>query len=127
MSAFGHIDRLTDALSFHRARHAVLSGNIANVDTPGYRPFDLERSDAAAGATLAPTKTHAAHLGGPTGPNAVAVYDDSSALVGGDGNAVNLERELAKLDANRVRYGAVSEIVTRQLAMLRYAAGAGQG
>lgn len=32
---------LQEVLSFSQARHAVLAGNVANADTPGYRVRDL--------------------------------------------------------------------------------------
>ena len=38
-----------------------------------------------------------------------------------------LEKELAKIDANRVRYSASTELVSRRLALLRYAASDGNG
>ena len=53
------------------------------------------------------------------------VFDDGGALAGPDGNAVQLERELAKVDANRLRYATSSELVSRRMALLRYAAGDG--
>ena len=110
MADFGTIDQLGAAMTYHRERHAVLAGNIANLDTPGYKPLDLERRDSgAAGAS----------------PELVTTFEDGGALQGPDGNAVSLERELAKIDANRTRYVASGDLVTRQLAMMRYAAGDG--
>jgi flagellar basal body rod protein FlgB len=35
---------------------------------------------------------------------------------------VSLEREMSKLQANDLRYQGASKLVTRQLAMLKYAA-----
>jgi flagellar basal body rod protein FlgB len=102
-TAFGSVDHLGDVLAFERRRHAVLAGNIANVDTPGYQSLDLD----------------ATTVGGP----ARVVADPGP--MGADGNAVSLERELAKIDANRVRYAANAELASRRLALLRYAAGDG--
>ena len=36
---------LQQAVQFNQARHAVLAGNIANMDTPGYRVRDLSVED----------------------------------------------------------------------------------
>jgi flagellar basal-body rod protein FlgB len=119
---FGAVDHLASAMTFHRERHTVLAGNLANIDTPGYRPMDLAR--VATGDASTVTTTHAGHMGATSDPNVVA-FDDGGDLQGGDGNAVSLERELAKVDANRVRYGTSAELVSRRLAMLRYAAGDG--
>jgi flagellar basal body rod protein FlgB len=54
-------------------------------------------------------------------------FDDGGNTAGSDGNAVSLERELAKIDANRVRHSASAELASRRLALLRYAAGDGSG
>jgi flagellar basal-body rod protein FlgB len=117
------IDQLTGAMSYHRDRHAVLAGNVANLDTPGYRPADLERVAATAPGAMA--RTHGSHLAAQGAGERNLVFDDGGALVGPDGNAVALERELAKIDANRVRYSTSAELVSRRLALLRYAASDG--
>jgi flagellar basal-body rod protein FlgB len=122
---FAPIDSLAGAMTYHRARNTVLSGNLTNIDTPGFRPADLRRDVApAGGAMLVSEPGHVA--GGGTTAN-VVVFDDGGNLNGPDGNAVALEREMAKIDANRVRYNTSAELVTRRLAMLRYAAGDGVG
>jgi len=124
---FDSVDHLAGAMSFHRDRHAVLAGNVANLDTPGYRPADLERS-VRVGADGTMARTDPGHLdGSAVNAEGRVVIDDGGALAGPDGNAVQLERELAKIDANRVRYGTSAELVTRRLALLRYAAGDGNG
>ena len=125
MRIYDGVDQLTGAMTYHRDRHSVLAGNVANLDTPGYRPADLERQLGAASAG-AMTTTNAAHISAP-GASAEGrlVTDAGGALAGPDGNAVQLERELAKIDANRVRYATSAELVSRRLAMLRYAAGDG--
>ena len=124
---FAGIDQLSRAMSFHRDRHTVLAGNVANVDTPGYKPFDLER--VSEGTPTAPATTQKGHFGTLVESGSVVQsFDDSGeTTVGADGNAVNLERELAKIDANRVRYNAVGELVNRRIALLRYGATDGQG
>ncbi|MBP6634020.1 MAG: hypothetical protein KBG28_12580 [Kofleriaceae bacterium] len=119
------MNRLEGAMTFHRERHAVLAGNVANLDTPGYRPADLERAPTPAGAVTL-DQTRPGHLALPGGDAArVVTFDDGGALSGPDGNAVSLERELAKVDANRVRYATSTELVSRKAALLKYAAGDG--
>jgi flagellar basal-body rod protein FlgB len=117
------VDALQSALTYHRERHTVLAGNVANLDTPGFRPRDLERVTADAPEQLATTEP--GHIGTQTASDYVTSYDDGGALQGTDGNAVSLERELSKIDANRARYATAAELVSRRLAMLRYAAGDG--
>ncbi len=121
---YDSIDALTGAMSYHRGRHAVLAGNVANLDTPGYRPADLERQVGVA-APASMTRTNDAHRSAGPAAEGRLVFDDGGALVGPDGNAVALERELAKIDANRVRDSTSAELVSRRLALLRYAASDG--
>ncbi|HMG55231.1 MAG TPA: hypothetical protein VK601_17160 [Kofleriaceae bacterium] len=117
------VDTLQAALTYHRERHTVLAGNVANLDTPGYRPVDLERRTAGDPAALA--VTHEGHIAAPATTDFVTSFDDGGALQGSDGNSVSLERELSKIDANRTRYTTSAELVSRRLAVLRYAAGDG--
>jgi flagellar basal-body rod protein FlgB len=122
-SEFSTIDKLQAALTYHRERHTVLAGNIANLDTPGYRPHDLTRRTAVDGPAL--STTDAGHIGSAVTPDYVTSFDDGGQLQGSDGNAVSLERELAKIDANRARYSTAAELVSRRMALLKYAAGDG--
>ena len=117
------VDTLQAALTYHRERHTVLAGNIANLDTPGYRSVDLARRTAGDPANLA--VTHEGHIPAPATRDYVTSFDDGGALNSPDGNAVSLERELSKIDANGARYATATELVSRRLALLRYAAGDG--
>jgi len=131
MKVFDAVDRMQQAMTFHRDRHSVIAGNVANLDTPGYKPLDLERlpeGSAANAGSLA--KTNEGHIDGAAGSTtsvAARSFVDDNGIQSADGNAVNLEREMAKIDANRVRYSTTSELVSRRMALLRYAATDGQG
>ena len=125
-SMFGPIDSLAGAMTFYRARQSVLAGNLSNLETPGYRPADLER--VVTPASLTGAEAGPAGASGGTAPGEFQlVFDDGGQLSGPDGNAVALDREMAKMDANRVRYNTSTELVNRRLALLRYAAGDGVG
>lgn len=120
------VDSLEAALTYHRERHTVLASNIANLDTPGFRPQDLIRvapDDPAPLGVTAPGHLAGAATGDPAGWT--TAFDDGGALQSPDGNAVSLERELAKIDANRARYATAAELVSRRMALLKYAAGDG--
>lgn len=117
-------------MDYHLERHNVLSSNIAHVDTPGYRPKDLERLegfDAAMGVAL--RRTSDRHLAGAGGesPTVGRVFVDASAGAGNDGNYVSIDREASKVAANHLRYDVVSAIVQAELRQLRFAAGEGRG
>jgi len=122
---FAPVDTLERALTYHRERHDVLAGNVAHLSVPGYRPVDLARSPAPGAFEM--RRTDPRHLAAAGGNETTRLFDDGGNQAGPDGNAVVLEREMAKLDANRLRYGGSAELVTRRLALLRYAAGDGNG
>lgn len=103
---------LETAISMAHRRHTVLTGNIANVDTPHYVPRDIEfgsflrselerRPDASPG--MGPEATMRA--GGAVGP---------------DGNRVDLHTEMMRMASNRLFYEAATEMANRKLLMLRY-------
>jgi flagellar basal-body rod protein FlgB len=121
---FSTVDTLQSALTFHRERHSVLAGNVANLDTPGYKPLDLERSTSTEGTQLAVTQ-EGMIADAPGGAQMVRTFTDTDQMQNPDGNAVELEREMSKIDANRARYATSSELVSRRIALLRYAAGDG--
>jgi flagellar basal-body rod protein FlgB len=131
-SVFTSVDPLRAALDYHLDRQNVLASNVAHVDTPGYRPNDLERVDQTgftAALGLAMARTNEAHLLGgalDATPNG-RVFQDLSAGVGNDGNYVSLDREAAKLAANQLRYDTVSAIVSAELRQLSFAASDGKG
>ncbi len=115
-------------MSFHRDRHSVLAGNLANLDTPGYQPLDLARTvpDPSEVRPLFQTDGH--HLQPASlEPKITPILDNSNSGASGDGNGVNLELEMAKIAANRVRYTTATELVSRRLALIRYGATDGGG
>lgn len=127
---FSHVTPLGQALDFHLERHNLLAGNIANVETPNFKPKDLARSGDPQFANImevAMSRTHSGHLvAGASEPMVGKVFEDSSAGGGADGNFVSLDRESGKLAANRLRYDIVSVIVKSQLSGLLSAASDGK-
>jgi flagellar basal-body rod protein FlgB len=127
MKLLGTVDRLAVGLDYHQARHAVLTANLANVDTPQYRARDLERTDFEGALDIAMTATDASHIGvGRAGLQAKVIVDETTPA-DADGNAVSLDKETVKITANSVRYETISTLVQSQLAMMAYAATDGRG
>ncbi len=79
-------------------RQSVLSANIANADTPGYRPRDLGPFRARLEASLRPSlaRSHPGHATGRGGaPDAREDRRVGEAVP--DGNAVSLDREAMRI------------------------------
>ena len=123
---FAGMGALQRALDYHLQRHNVLTSNVANVDTPGFRPQELLRGGPTGllNSSLPLAETTEGHIASAPGTTADAYVaeEEKATPVGGDGNGVSLELEMSKLAANALRYQGAARLVTRQLAMLRYAA-----
>jgi flagellar basal-body rod protein FlgB len=130
---FSGISPLHYALDYHLERHNVLSSNVAHVDTPGYQPNDLARSDAVdfqnvLNVEMRRTNSlHAAAGADGGGVTAGTLFKDLSAGVGQDGNYVSLDREASKVAANQLRYDVVSAIVSAELRQLSFGASDAKG
>ena len=125
MSDIFQVGGFRRSLDYHAERHNVLSSNIANANTPGFRPQELLRDDEEAfGGTLALKRTEQAHFesNGVPAIHQTVISPDESRAGGLDGNTVALEREMSKLQANDLRYQGASKLVTRHLGLLKYAA-----
>lgn len=127
MKLFDSVSALHGGLDYHAARHAVLASNVAHVDTPGYRPVDLERRSAFSNALqIAMKATNPQHFGAAETRVEGRIVTDKNAPVGLDGNAVSLEREAIKVASNQLRYDAVASLVQNELANLAWAANDGK-
>jgi flagellar basal-body rod protein FlgB len=102
------LSTLERALDGRLARQGALSSNLANVDTPGFQPKDIDVNRVIDGAT----------------PEA-ALTSASGATAGIDGNAVDADRTLVALAENALQYGAAAKAAGKKLAILRYVASDG--
>jgi flagellar basal-body rod protein FlgB len=128
---------LERSLDVRLARHNVLAGNLANVDTPGYKPKDVDFVTAmSAAGSDGPGSIALTSPGHMASGGAMAIGGGDGDIpvreVGGeapslDGNAVDLDRTMASLAENGMQYGASARAASKKLAILRYAAGDGQG
>jgi flagellar basal-body rod protein FlgB len=133
INLFADLQPLHAALDYHLERHNVLSSNVAQIDTPGYRPRDLARvsaEDFGAMLSVAMSQTDPAHLTSAAElarSRAGRVFEDATAGAGADGNYVSLDRESAKLASNHMRYEVVSALAASELKGLMYAANDAKG
>lgn len=113
-------------------RQAVLGQNIANADTPRYRPQDLREGSferlargAAAEGRLAVRATHAAHLAARPGARLSLAAEDQrrSYEVTPDGNAVVLEEQMDKMARTALDHQLASNLYRKYVSMLRTAVG----
>lgn len=109
---------LERALDVRLARQNVLSGNLANANTPGYKPVDLDFGRAMA-------HLESAGEGASAASSVAALTTAAAASEGLDGNAVDLDRTMVDLAQNSLQYGASAKAAQKKLAILRYVASDG--
>jgi len=112
---------------WHQERQRLLAENVANADTPRFKPSDLaplrfEQRMAALDAPLALTRTQGGHVAGLPG-GAAFRPNQTSFAVRPSGNAVDLEEEMLKVGANQMDYQAVTTLYRRSLNLLKTALG----
>lgn len=111
-------------------RQEVLARNIANSDTPGYRPRDLKPL-AFSGLVAEPRRavgmvaTDASHLSGRRrDPAAFASRRDRAPYeTAPAGNAVVLEEQMAKVNETTVSHQLAAGLYRKHLAMIKTATG----
>ena len=131
MRILDSVEHLRASLDYHLARHNLLTANLAHVDTPGFKPVDLERSTSFEGALqTALATTQPGHIATPhssAGEGWKVVQDVSAQAAGPDGNGVSLDREAVKIATNQIRYDTLSSLTQNELSGLVWAANDGKG
>jgi flagellar basal-body rod protein FlgB len=120
----GLFDLMQQRLQWIGARQTVLARNLANADTPSYRPQDLVPfADhlTSPGVTLAVTNPN--HIGPE--PGSAALTTPGGAEHAPDGNAVSIEDQLMKVADTDNAQQLTSQLYTKYIAMYRVAIGKG--
>jgi flagellar basal-body rod protein FlgB len=103
------LEKYMDVLS---ARQKVITSNIANADTPGYKTRDLDFQSEFENALR----------GGEPRPVEVTGLRTQN-----DGNNVNLDRESRMLAENALRFSAASQLMRSRFRVLKEAIQEGKG
>ncbi len=106
------LDALAKSMTLRLKRHAAIASNIANADTPGYRPreVDFESELQKAVETKSPMKIDRVQ-------GDVFISDDG--LPRPDGNSVNLDKQMANLSENALIYNATAQFIGRKMSMIK--------
>ncbi len=119
----GLIERTLDMRS---ARQRMISSNIANEETPGYRAKDLHFQEALSSAVrgrppVSLVSTQVQHIG-HRGAGFERVTGRVAEVPAGDlpldANSVNMELELAKLSDNAMQYNSAATIMAMRMRQL---------
>jgi len=140
---------LTQALSGLTTRQAVISSNLANIDTPNYQAQSVDFETALSqeveamyspqGSALAPASGPSASMAlltsdprhfssiGTDGQGQATTTSTVNETLKNDGNTVDLDRTMVAMAENALQYGASAKAAGKKLAILRYVVSDGQG
>ncbi len=124
---------LNAAMNFRLENQNVISSNIANADTPGYKAQKLEFEDAlrnalAISGRLPMEATDADHfIKADPGHIDPEIYDNPNGVVNQDGNTVDRNVEQVELAGNQIQYDSAAELMRRKIALTKYSISEGGG
>ena len=109
---------LQSSISYAQLKHQVIAGNIANVDTPGYKAMNLQFENI-----LKDTLSDASKSCPQTLPEPVLVADTTNQQPRLDGNTVDPERQMASLTRNTISYNGFVQLLNAKFRILKTALG----
>jgi flagellar basal-body rod protein FlgB len=116
------VNVLHKALNISSDRQRVVASNIANVDTVGYKPTDIDFKKTLVNALETPqtfnlTHTHQNHIqqSGADNKSYVLEVDQSQSR-----EAVDIDREMTHLAENNLQYRTNLEMMLRKIGTIRY-------
>ena len=118
---------LRTRMQWHQERQRVLADNVANSDTPAFRPRDLvePKFDLAlpAAPTITLTRTDSSHQASPEADSTAFARTTSGFQIRPAGNAVSLEDEMMKIADNQMDFQTVSALYSKGLGLIKLAVG----
>jgi len=124
---------LQKALDASWTKNKVISNNIANVDTPGYKrqkvEFESYLAQAVDNKALKGTTTNEKHI--PVGVGSINrikidVKEDNSTTMRLDGNNIDIDSEMSDLAKNNIMYNVLTEKISGAFRNLRTAINEGR-
>lgn len=127
----GLFKAMTAKMGYLDQRQQVIAQNVANADTPGYRPHDLTKVDfgrvlqeATGGKVLRPEVTHERHMPAagevenPDERERKMTYEVAPA-----GNAVIIEEQMINAAKTTMDYNLMTTLYQKNIGMIRMAIG----
>ena len=122
------IPALGEVLNFAQARHTVLAGNIANVNTPGYRLRDLSPTEfqqrlkeAIAASRKASQPLSPGLACSEPGDPMRQVRASLENIVYHDDTNIDLEKQVAEMTKNQLLHNFALTVMTDQFQLLQTA------
>ena len=122
---------IKDALDFRAARQDMISSNIANADTPFYRPRDIRFEDALARKasdlqkketnTLALAQTNSKHIAQQEQESSYkpTLFFRDGHMARNDGNSVDLDVETTEMSKNSIMFNALVQANKKEASIFK--------
>ena len=122
-------DLLVKTAQLRSQKAEVIAGNIANLDTPGYKARGFKFADQLREASkistnsLTMTATNVNHFGCLSSINSIegSVTTKANPLGGLDDNSVNLDQEMADQAINHGAYDRAMQMLKSKMSILKNA------
>ena len=110
---------ISDALDYRAARQDMIASNIANADTPFYKPRDIRFEEALVAKKeallqenskqLAMAQTNAGHIAPQSETKSVkpTLYFRDGHMARNDGNSVDIDVETTEMSKNSIMFNAL--------------------
>ena len=122
------LQALKTRMQWHQSRQKLLAENVANADSPGFRPSDLKPpaigTSQPQGVALA--QTNAGHMGSSGQRGGFDATKAKRFEVTPNGNAVVLEDEMLKVAQNQSDYQLAASLYSKGLGLMKIAIGKGR-
>ena len=121
------IPALQEAMQFAQARHEVLAGNIANLDTPGYRVRDLspevfqERLKEAIEARETRNEPWSPGSTSTPGDPLNRVSESMRSILYHDDSNVGIEQQVTEMTKNQFLHNVAISVMSSQFRLLQTA------
>ena len=112
------ISEVAEHMNYRTYRQEVISSNIANMDTPGYKAKET-LFESELDTRLKLTTTNQQHLKKSPSEDLYRTVDDPFSRIGNDSNTVDIDREMMKLNQNQLLYTASADIIAAKLDQLK--------
>ncbi len=117
------VDQLKAKMHWLQARQKLLAANVANADTPRFKPQDLKPLASGGTSSVTLERTSDSHLGGSDAKAGADPRNGKRFETTPSGNAVALEDEMLKIAETQMDYQAVASLYSKSLSLLKIAIG----
>ena len=116
---------LKSSIDASSARSKVISNNISNINTPGFKASSVSFEDnlnkIIKGENVSLTTTNKMHINDTDGSvQGYKIETDNSTSMRNDGNNVDIDKEMVKLSENNMYYNFLISRINGQISSRRY-------